>query len=92
MTAEVTPNATYPRELPDTTADAAATPTKEMPWAELGLKADEYATICEILGRRPTNAELAMYSVMWSEHCSYKSSKKHLTEFFRSCWARQTLA
>ncbi|RRC94536.1 phosphoribosylformylglycinamidine synthase subunit PurL [Schaalia canis] len=82
MTAEVTPNATYPRELPDTTADAAATPTKEMPWAELGLKADEYDTICEILGRRPTNAELAMYSVMWSEHCSYKSSKKHLIEQF----------
>lgn len=53
-----------------------------MPWKELGLKEDEYAKICEILGRRPTNAELAMYSVMWSEHCSYKSSKKHLAEQF----------
>jgi phosphoribosylformylglycinamidine (FGAM) synthase-like enzyme len=31
--------------------------------------------IKEILGRRPTSSELAMYSVMWSEHCSYKSSK-----------------
>src|SRR5690625_3424255 len=35
----------------------------------------------EILGRRPTVAELAMYTVMWSEHCSYKSSKKHLRRF-----------
>ena len=80
MTAKV--KAENPRELPDTTEDAAATPTKDMPWKELGLKADEYAKICEILGRRPTNAELAMYSVMWSEHCSYKSSKKHLAEQF----------
>lgn len=80
MTAEVTP--TSPRELPDTVEAAAATPTKEMPWKELGLKADEYERICDILGRRPTNAELAMYSVMWSEHCSYKSSKKHLAEQF----------
>ena len=46
--------------------------------AELGLADDEYARIREILGRRPTDAELAMYSVMWSEHCSYKSSKVHL--------------
>ncbi len=37
--------------------------------------------IREILGRRPTDAELAMYSVMWSEHCSYKSSKVHLRYF-----------
>ena len=35
----------------------------------------------QILGRRPTDAELAMYSVMWSEHCSYKSSKVHLRYF-----------
>ncbi|MST63841.1 phosphoribosylformylglycinamidine synthase subunit PurL [Schaalia hyovaginalis] len=79
MTAEAP---TSPRELPDTVEDAAATPDKEMPWRELGLKADEYDRIVEILGRRPTNAELAMYSVMWSEHCSYKSSKKHLAEQF----------
>nr|WP_194306026.1 phosphoribosylformylglycinamidine synthase subunit PurL [Dietzia sp. B19] len=51
------------------------------PWAELGLKEDEYTRIREILGRRPTDAELAMYSVMWSEHCSYKSSKVHLRYF-----------
>lgn len=80
MTAEAAPAA--PRELPDTIEDASATPSKDMPWKELGLKADEYERIVEILGRRPTNAELAMYSVMWSEHCSYKSSKKHLVEQF----------
>lgn len=70
------------REHPDTIEDAAATPDKEMPWKELGLKEDEYQSIVKLLGRRPTNAELAMYSVMWSEHCSYKSSKKHLSEQF----------
>ena len=80
MTAQATP--TNPRELHDTVEDAAATPDKEMPWRELGLKEDEYQRIRAILGRRPTNAELAMYSVMWSEHCSYKSSKKHLSEQF----------
>ncbi|MGQ0576965.1 MAG: phosphoribosylformylglycinamidine synthase subunit PurL [Pseudonocardia sp.] len=47
----------------------------------MGLKDDEYARVREILGRRPTAAELAMYSVMWSEHCSYKSSKVHLRYF-----------
>ncbi len=65
----------------DTVAVAADTPDQEQPWAELGLRADEYARIHEILGRRPTAAELAMYSVMWSEHCSYKSSKVHLDKF-----------
>ena len=65
----------------DTTSNAAETPGLEQPYAELGLKEDEYARIREILGRRPTDAELAMYSVMWSEHCSYKSSKTHLRHF-----------
>jgi phosphoribosylformylglycinamidine synthase subunit PurL len=65
----------------DTVEHAAATPDVEQPWAELGLKKDEYERVREILGRRPTGAELAMYSVMWSEHCSYKSSKKHLRQF-----------
>ncbi|HEX3824246.1 MAG TPA: phosphoribosylformylglycinamidine synthase subunit PurL [Mycobacteriales bacterium] len=51
------------------------------PFAELGLKDDEYQRILEILGRRPTDTELAMYGVMWSEHCSYKSSKVHLRQF-----------
>jgi phosphoribosylformylglycinamidine synthase len=65
----------------DTVEHAAATPDQAQPYAELGLKDHEYATIREILGRRPTAAELAMYSVMWSEHCSYKSSKPHLLQF-----------
>ena len=65
----------------DTVEHAAATPDVELPWAELGLKQNEYEEILTILGRRPTAAELAMYSVMWSEHCSYKSTKVHLRQF-----------
>jgi phosphoribosylformylglycinamidine synthase len=65
----------------DTVSNAAASPDTDQPFAELGLKDDEYAKIREILGRRPTDTELAMYSVMWSEHCSYKSSKVHLRQF-----------
>ncbi|GAA1593539.1 phosphoribosylformylglycinamidine synthase subunit PurL [Kribbella karoonensis] len=67
--------------LADTVSRAAETPEIEQPWAELGLKPDEYQRIRDILGRRPTSCELAMYSVMWSEHCSYKSSKVHLRKF-----------
>lgn len=66
----------------DTITDAANTPDQAQDYRGLGLKDDEYARIKELLGRRPTAAELAMYSVMWSEHCSYKSSKKHLKEQF----------
>ena len=62
----------------DTIEVAAATPDQAQPYKELGLTDDEYARIREILGRRPTAAELALYSVMFSEHCSYKSSKVHL--------------
>ncbi|WP_129841246.1 phosphoribosylformylglycinamidine synthase subunit PurL [Streptomyces sp. RFCAC02] len=65
----------------DTVKHAADTPDSPQPWAELGLKREEYDRVREILGRRPTGAELAMYSVMWSEHCSYKSSKPHLRQF-----------
>ncbi len=65
----------------DTVEHAASTPDAPQPWRDLGLKSDEYQRIREILGRRPTNAELAMYSVMWSEHCSYKSSKVHFRHF-----------
>ena len=65
----------------DTVSNAAATPERDQPYEMLGLKADEYAQIRELLGRRPTSGELAMYSVMWSEHCSYKSSKKYLRRF-----------
>jgi phosphoribosylformylglycinamidine synthase len=66
---------------PDTVARATATPDQPQPFAELGLTEAEYATITRTLGRRPTSAELALYSVMWSEHCSYKSSKVHLKQF-----------
>jgi phosphoribosylformylglycinamidine synthase subunit PurL len=45
---------------------------------ELGLTDDEAASIERILGRAPNHLELAMYAVMWSEHCSYKSSRMHL--------------
>ncbi|HEX6453025.1 MAG TPA: phosphoribosylformylglycinamidine synthase subunit PurL, partial [Trebonia sp.] len=62
----------------DTIEVAAATPDQAQPYKELGLTEDEYGKVREILGRRPTAAELALYSVMWSEHCSYKSSKVHL--------------
>ncbi|MGO3044027.1 phosphoribosylformylglycinamidine synthase subunit PurL [Corynebacterium casei] len=65
----------------DTVDNAKATPELQQPWEELGLKQDEYDKIVSILGRRPTDAELTVYSVMWSEHCSYKSSKTHLRYF-----------
>ena len=44
----------------------------------LGLTDDEAARITDILGRAPNDVELALYAVMWSEHCSYKSSRRHL--------------
>ncbi len=47
-------------------------------YKELGLKREEYEEIVRLLGREPNNVELGMYSVMWSEHCSYKSSKVEL--------------
>ncbi len=65
----------------DTVAQAAATPGRPQPHAELGLTDAEYTQIRELLGRRPTDPELALYSVMWSEHCSYKSSRRHLRQF-----------
>ena len=46
--------------------------------AEHGLASDEYQRVLEILGRQPNLTELGIFSVMWSEHCSYKSSKKWL--------------
>ena len=68
----------------DTVSRAATTPGQPQPYAELGLTSAEYERIGELLGRRPTDAELAIYSVMWSEHCSYKSSKVHLRRFAES--------
>ncbi len=46
--------------------------------AEHGIKGDEYSTMLEIMGRTPSFTELGIFSVMWSEHCSYKSSRIHL--------------
>ena len=46
--------------------------------ASHGLKPDEYDRILEIIGREPTFTELGIFSAMWNEHCSYKSSKIHL--------------
>ena len=66
---------------PDTIQRALGTPEELQPHTDLGLKDDEYDRIRQILGRRPTASELAMYSIMWSEHCSYKSSKVHLRQF-----------
>jgi phosphoribosylformylglycinamidine synthase len=47
----------------------------------LGMTDDEHESVLGLLGREPRPAELAMYSVMWSEHCSYKSSRAHLRRF-----------
>jgi phosphoribosylformylglycinamidine synthase len=65
----------------DSVKRAQETPDERQPHVELGMKDDEYQRVREILGRRPTSSELAIYSVMWSEHCSYKSSKVHLRQF-----------
>src|SRR5262245_24489316 len=48
--------------------------------AEHGFKGDEYQRLLQILGREPTLTELGIFSVMWSEHCSYKSSRRWLRE------------
>src|ERR1043166_8619088 len=63
----------------DAKAEAFAEPeiTPELV-ARHGLSTDEYQKILEILGREPNHTELGIFSVMWSEHCSYKSSRVHL--------------
>ena len=48
---------------------------------EFGLKPEEYELIVRRLNREPNHVELGVFSVMWSEHCSYKSSRKHLSKF-----------
>src|SRR5436190_5052750 len=60
---------------------AGAAPDRAQPYRELGLTTEEYQRIRGLLGRRPTDPELALYSVMWSEHCSYKSSRMYLRQF-----------
>ena len=49
--------------------------------AEYGLAPNEYQVVLDRLGREPNQSELGVFSVMWSEHCSYKSSKIHLGKF-----------
>ena len=60
--------------MTDTTSDAKPNISPELV-AEHGFKGDEYANLLKILGREPTLTELGIFSVMWSEHCSYKSSR-----------------
>ncbi len=47
-----------------------------------GLKKEEFAKICDLLKRLPNVTELAIFSAMWNEHCSYKSSRKHLKKLY----------
>ncbi|MCL0052033.1 phosphoribosylformylglycinamidine synthase subunit PurL [Peptococcaceae bacterium] len=54
---------------------------KEGIWRDMGLTDEEYHKIREILNRTPNYVELGMFAVMWSEHCSYKTSKPVLKEF-----------
>src|SRR2546423_13084044 len=58
-------------------AEAAVLPTVEDALA-LGLTRAEYELVCEKQGRPPNQVELAMYSLLWSEHCAYKHSRKLL--------------
>ena len=61
-------------ELPSLSMDSKARPAiTPAIVAEHGLKPDEYQRLLEILGREPSLTELGIFSVMWSEHCSYKS-------------------
>lgn len=53
----------------------------EQLYKDMGLSYEEYAKVCDILGREPNFTEIGIFSVMWSEHCSYKHSKPFLTQF-----------
>ncbi|MBA4370273.1 MAG: phosphoribosylformylglycinamidine synthase subunit PurL, partial [Coriobacteriaceae bacterium] len=66
--------------MPEPVADLAPDVAPKLA-LELGLKLDEYEKVVGILGRTPTVTELYMYSLMWSEHCSYKHSRKALRMF-----------
>jgi phosphoribosylformylglycinamidine synthase len=62
----------------DSTPTATTTPITPELVAAHGLKPDEYQRACDLIGREPTLTELGIFSAMWNEHCSYKSSKKWL--------------
>ena len=71
-------------ELPEAPGPPPGQTPAELPadlHRRLGLTDAELADIVALLGRPPTELELAIYAVMWSEHCSYKSSKRHLGRF-----------
>ncbi|MDL1995968.1 MULTISPECIES: phosphoribosylformylglycinamidine synthase subunit PurL [Staphylococcus] len=53
----------------------------EQLYKDMGLSDEEYAKVCDILGSEPNFTEIGIFSVMWSEHCSYKHSKPFLTQF-----------
>src|SRR6476661_8715708 len=61
--------------MPDSTLTAAITPDIIR---DHGLTPEEYQKILDLMGREPSLTELGIFSVMWSEHCSYKSSRVHL--------------
>ncbi|NGP46071.1 phosphoribosylformylglycinamidine synthase subunit PurL [Bacillaceae bacterium SIJ1] len=54
---------------------------EEKIYQEMGLTDEEFASVCELLGRQPNYTETGLFSVMWSEHCSYKNSKPVLKKF-----------
>src|SRR5690349_24741849 len=64
--------------MPKTPGDPIVTPELA---AEHGLTPEEFARIKKILGREPNFTELGIFSVMWSEHCSYKNSRRELKKF-----------
>ena len=72
------PHGTVPDVTSPFAPTAGAGPSDGALHRALGLTDEEAARITEILGRSPNHLELAMYAVMWSEHCSYKSSRLHL--------------
>lgn len=59
-------------------------------YKEMGLSDDEFAMVEKILGRLPNYTEIGLFSVMWSEHCSYKNSKPVLSSSYkrRACVTR----
>ncbi|NBC19778.1 MAG: phosphoribosylformylglycinamidine synthase II, partial [Alphaproteobacteria bacterium] len=69
--------------MTDTSAilDHLRTPQTAADAADQGINAEEWQRLTNRLGRAPNLVELGIYSVMWSEHCSYKSSRRHLSKF-----------
>ncbi len=57
---------------------------KDGHWRKHGLSDEEYGKIIDLIGREPNEVELGMFSVMWSEHCSYKNSKMFSNSFQRA--------